>query len=137
MGLALEHGFPTLIAMNDVIAKLLTLQEIEVGSRKPTQSEIEALRKAVPEPILGHYDRLIARGKKGVAVVKNGTCTGCYMRLATGTLQTLMRRSDVQLCDTCGRYLYLPTATEAPPAEPAPKKAPVKRRKKKAVANAA
>lgn len=121
--------------MNDVIANLLTLQEIEFGSRKSSQSEIETARKSVPEPILGHYDRLIARGKKGVAVVKNGTCTGCYMRLASGTLQILMRRADIQLCDTCGRYLYLPDVPETP-AEPAPKKAPAKR-KKKAAANAA
>jgi predicted nucleic acid-binding Zn-ribbon protein len=122
--------------MNDVIANLLTLQEIQFGSRKSTQSEIETLRKTVPEPILGHYDRLIARGKKGVAVVKNGTCTGCYMRLASGTLQILMRRADIQLCDTCGRYLYLSETAEAAPTEPAPKKAAAKR-KKKVAANAA
>lgn len=130
MPLALACGFPTLIAMNDLIVNLLALQEIQFGARKSTQSEIEVIRKTIPEPILGHYDRLTARGKKGVAVVKNGTCTGCYMRLASGTLQILMRRTDIQLCDTCGRYLYLPAIAEAPPAEPTPKKAPAKRKKK-------
>ena len=121
--------------MKDVIANLLTLQEIEFGSKKSSQSEIESLRKSIPEVILGHYDRLIARGKKGVALVKNGACTGCYMRLATGTMQILMRRSDIQLCDTCGRYLHLPEVIEAPSEPAAPKK--TAKRKKKAVANAA
>ena len=115
--------------MNDIIANLLALQEIEFGVKKSSAAEIESMRKSIPEPILGHYDRLIARGKKGVALVKNGACTGCYMRLATGTMQILMRREDIQLCDTCGRYLCLPVQVEEPPAE-APKKKPAARKKK-------
>ena len=118
--------------MKDIIANLLALQEIEFGSKKLPQPEIDALRKSVPDAILGHYDRLVARGKKGVAIVRNGVCTGCHMRLATGVMGTLMRREDIQLCDTCGRYLYLPEETAAPVEEP---KKPVKR-KKKAAANA-
>jgi hypothetical protein len=120
--------------MKDIIANLLTLQDTEFGNKKLSQSEIDQLRKTVPDPILAHFDRLVARGKKGVAIVKNGACTGCYMRLATGTMQILMRREDVQLCDTCGRYLYLPEPAATPPQEPTPKKSP--KRKKKAPANA-
>jgi predicted nucleic acid-binding Zn-ribbon protein len=121
--------------MKDIIANLLALQEIQFGSQKLPQPEIDALRKSVPEPILAHYDRLAARGKKGVAIVRNGVCTGCHMRLATGAMGTLMRREDIQLCGTCGRYLYLPEeAAVVAVEEPAPKKAP--KRKKKAAAAA-
>ena len=113
--------------MNDIIANLLSLQEIAFGAKKSSASEIAAMRKSIPEPVLGHYDRLIARGKKGVAIVKNGACTGCYMRLPIGTMQILMRREDIQLCDTCGRYLYLPEQTEPAPVEAPKKKAPLMR----------
>lgn len=120
--------------MKEIIANLLTLQDTQFSNKKLSQSEIDQLRKSIPDPVLAHYDRLVARGKKGVAIVKNGACTGCYMRLATGTMQILMRREDIQLCDTCGRYLYLPEQSAAPTEGPAPKKAT--KRKKKAAANA-
>jgi predicted nucleic acid-binding Zn-ribbon protein len=87
-------------------------------------------------PILAHYDRLVARGKKGVAVVRNQVCGGCHMKLPIGTVNTLMQGHDVQLCDTCGRYLYLPDPAETQfveavaAAKPAPKP-----RKRKALAH--
>jgi hypothetical protein len=57
------------------------------------------------------------------------------MRQPIGKITTLMRDEDIQLCDSCGRYLYLPSEPEvAAPAEAAPAK-PAKqaRRKPKAV----
>jgi predicted nucleic acid-binding Zn-ribbon protein len=95
------------------------------------------LRAAVPAPILAHYDRLVARGKKGVAVVRNQVCTGCHMRLPIGTINTLLQRQDLQLCDSCGRYLYIPEEVEvaAEPVAVAPVK-PVAKRKRKALATA-
>jgi Zn-ribbon protein, possibly nucleic acid-binding len=116
--------------------KLLKLQELEFD-RTPSaaeEKEMEELRAGVPEPVLGHYDRLIARGKKGVAVVRNQVCSGCQMRLPIGTVNTLMRNEDIQLCDSCGRYLYLP---ENPPAAETPAPKAKKPRKKKAAAESA
>ncbi|HWQ92304.1 MAG TPA: C4-type zinc ribbon domain-containing protein [Clostridia bacterium] len=115
--------------MNDLLQNLLKLQALEFGeaSTKSSESEMTALRATIPPQILGHYDRLIARGKKGVAVVRNQVCTGCHMRLPIGTINTLMQGTDIQLCDTCGRYLYLPTPAEnqfvenVAAAKPAPK----------------
>jgi predicted nucleic acid-binding Zn-ribbon protein len=120
--------------MNSIMAKLLKLQALEFD-RTPTPGEeqqMAELRGGVPEPILGHYSRLIARGKKGVAVIRNQVCSGCQMRLPIGTINTLKRNEDIQICDSCGRYLYLPQEAE----EPAPVAAvKVKKpRKKKAAA---
>ncbi len=67
----------------------------------------------IPQPILGHYDRLRVRGKKGLAVVRNQVCTGCHMRVPIGQITVLMRGEDVQLCESCGRYLCLPDPAEA------------------------
>ena len=125
--------------MNEILQILLQLQALQFGGSdaKTTAQQVDALRAKVPPPILGHFDRLIVRGKKGVAVVRNQVCTGCHMRLPIGTVNTLMQGSDIQLCDSCGRYLYLPTASETEFVEKvaATKPAP-KARKRKALAHA-
>ena len=117
--------------MNSTIQNLLKLQSIEFGDVKGGEKQIAELRATVPEPILGHYDRLRVRDKKGVAVVRNQVCTGCHMRLPIGVIMILMQDRDIQLCDSCGRYLYLEPQV-ATDAEVAPVK-PVKKRKTKAV----
>ena len=127
--------------MNDVMEKLLKLQSIEFSDVKSKDSEAEAaqLRTQIPQPFLGHYDRLRARDKKGLAAVRNQVCTGCHMHQPIGKITIIMRGEDVQLCDSCGRYLYLPpeesqpaaaelVAGAAPAAKPA--KAPRKRKAK-------
>ncbi|HWW01264.1 MAG TPA: C4-type zinc ribbon domain-containing protein [Candidatus Acidoferrum sp.] len=126
--------------MNDLLPNLLKLQALDFD--EPASKNVDArkaeLRALIPAQILGHYDRLVVRGKKGVAVVRNQVCTGCHMRLPIGTINTLMQGQDIQLCDTCGRYLYLPDAAETQflehvaAAKPAPKP-----RKRKALVHAA
>jgi predicted nucleic acid-binding Zn-ribbon protein len=125
--------------MNGHIRNLLKLQALDFGeTTEVSESQRQELRNGIPQPILGHYDRLVARGKKGVAVVRNQVCTGCHMRLPIGTINTLMQNHDIQLCDTCGRYLYLPEETTPPAAESAPVAKPAsKARKRKAPAQAA
>src|SRR5216684_346811 len=105
--------------MSDFLAILFKLQSLEFKetSEKFTESQKTELRANIPAPILAHYDRLVARGKKGIAVVRNQVCTGCHMRLPIGTINVLMQHQDVQLCDSCGRYLYLPDAPETPAVE--------------------
>jgi predicted nucleic acid-binding Zn-ribbon protein len=126
--------------MNDLLTNLLNLQALDFADRPEKDAETKRveLRSRVPQPVLGHYDRLIARGKKGVAVVRNQVCTGCHMRLPIGTINTLMQGQDIQLCDTCGRYLCLPEPSEAQPIqEVAPVKPAAKPRKRRAPAHAA
>jgi len=125
--------------MNDILPNLLKLQALEFNptAEPGTPAQMAEIRALVPPQILGHYDRLVARGKKGVAVVTDQVCTGCHMRLPIGTINTLMQDLDIQLCDTCGRYLYLPSAPESQFIEKvlATKPAP-KPRKRKPLAHA-
>ena len=123
--------------MNDLLTNLLKLQAIDFAeTTEKNVANREELRARVPQQILAHYDRLVARGKKGVAIVRNQVCTGCHMRLPIGTVNTLMQGHDIQLCDSCGRYLVL--AQPEPKAEEpiAPAKPASKSRKRKALANA-
>jgi C4-type zinc ribbon domain len=119
--------------MNELLRNLIKLQSIEFGetSKKGAGATLAELRGKIPPQILGHYDRLVARGKKGVTAVRDQVCAGCHMHVPIGVVTTLMHDQDIQLCDNCGRYLYLPVATETPSPEPAPKKTnPAKKKPK-------
>jgi hypothetical protein len=116
----------TCCLMKNVIELLFALQEIEMGpspSSPQNEVDIRRLREKIPAPILAHYDRLLARGKKGVAVVRHGVCLACHLSLASGVYAQLIRAEDIVICGSCGRYLlYRPEdkPTEPPPPEPVP-----------------
>ena len=130
--------------MNNVLQNLLKLQALEFGETTPKNSEAQKaeLRGTIPPPIIGHYDRLRIRGKKGITAVRNQVCTGCHMHVPIGQINVLMHDEDVQLCENCGRYLDLPDPAEteavavAEVAKPAAKPA-AKPRKRRVLAHAA
>jgi len=118
--------------MKEIMQNLLALQTLEFSETRDNKAAATGaeLRGKIPAQILAHYDRLRVRGKKGVAAVRNQVCTGCHMGLPTGVIVTLMHNVDLQLCDNCGRYLFLPepvaeVAAKAP--EPKPMRKPRKR----------
>lgn len=126
--------------MKDFIGQLFILQGIELGPDPATAENKEAiarLRQKIPPQIIAHYDRLRERGKNGVALVRHGVCCECHMRLSSGTHAQLLRREDVIICGSCGRYLH--TVDEPLPEIPAPAtdlKTPEKKRKRKKAADA-
>jgi predicted nucleic acid-binding Zn-ribbon protein len=95
--------------VKDLLKILLELQTIEFSDPQPADAEkrMAGLRSKVPPQIIGHYNRLVEHGKKGVAAVRHQTCMACHMNVPLGTVMTLKRGEDVQLCGNCGRYLYL------------------------------
>lgn len=109
--------------MKSILQHLIKLQSIEFSDTKNETDAAVAreLRSQIPAQILGHYDRLLARGKKGIAAVRQQTCTACHMKVPLGAVFTLRRGDDIVLCENCGRYLYLDEATEIVP--PVKKKA--------------
>ena len=96
--------------MNELIQNLLQLQTLEFSETPDDNSAtmIAALRTKIPAQMARHYDRFRERGKKGLVVVNDQVCAGCHMRLPLGVIMTLKRGQDIQLCGSCGRYLYLP-----------------------------
>ena len=127
-----------------LLQRLLELQDLELGPKAETpeaRRSSDALRQEIPAPILGHYDRLMARGKKGVALVRHGVCSGCQMKIASGPYAALLRNDDIAMCDNCARYLLLATEDSIAPAPPpsapapAPKPAPGRGRKRKSTTN--
>jgi hypothetical protein len=124
--------------MTNITKNLFDLQTLQLQSgsdQRNRERAKEAIRKTIPGPVLVHYDRLLAHGKKGVAVVRNGVCTECHIRVASGTLASLAHETDVQVCGNCGRYLFLPANQ---PVAPLVLRLPVKsaRRKRESLAHA-
>ncbi len=117
--------------MHAVMEALVQLQAIEFDASSKSgaaKATIDKLRAQIPPQIIGHYDRLMARGKKGCALVKRNVCCECHMAVPIGTVVTILKGADVQLCGNCGRYLYAyPETEEAAPAAvepPKPKRQP-------------
>lgn len=96
--------------MKNTIENLLKLQTLEslgiAGNEK--QKHLAELRARIPTPILAHYDRLVVRGKKVVAVIRNQVCSGCHVQVPRNTELILMHGTDIQICESCGCYLCLP-----------------------------
>lgn len=126
--------------MRTIVENLFTLQQLllqPAAASAEREAKIKQLRETVPPPVLAHFDRMIAQGNTGVALVRNGVCRGCYIRLPSGIAASLIQPKDIFLCDNCGRYLLLPLdEITAPPQPPAPEPAPVRKTRKKRVATA-
>ena len=114
----------------ELLQKLMELQtlefdesELDEAKEKEVVKKIEELRLQIPLPILNHYDRLRVRGKKGVVPVRNQTCSGCHVQVTRALVINLKVGEDIQVCENCGRYLFLPPAKEAesPAKQPADK----------------
>jgi len=110
------------------LQKLLLLPGTDEGDRR---KEIGSLRKKIPETLLGHFDRLQMRGKKGVAIVRHGVCGECHITIPIGVLGALAFETEVQLCGNCGRYLYLPEDEPVYSPASSSKSKPAKRQKEK------
>jgi predicted nucleic acid-binding Zn-ribbon protein len=125
--------------MEPIIQNLLAIQTMVRPGKKATAEQkaaIAELRAKVPAPILAHYDRLLASGRRGVALVHHGVCGGCHMKVPIGTAAAMAKPEDLFLCENCGCYLTLapeePAEAPRPPA-PAPARKPRAKRVKVAV----
>ncbi len=107
--------------MSKLTEDLLALQTlVRLGeTASPSQKEqIEKLRTGIPQPILAHFFRQIANGRRGIALVRNGVCGECHLRLAHGMVHMLGRSNDLLVCESCGAFVTLAPG-EAPSARPA------------------
>ena len=116
--------------MNGILQNLYTLQTLDLGGLKPNSSQAAGLRAGIPDGMLSNYDRARARGKKGIALVRNHVCTNCRMQVPVAVTASLTA-GLIQVCGNCGLYLCLPRPDEQAAPAPAPSKVEVKRRKKK------
>lgn len=69
--------------------------------------EMESIRGRLPTAILKHYDQRRARGKPGIAAVRNGVCGACHLSLPRGRAAELRHDSAaLSVCDNCGVFVF-------------------------------
>jgi predicted nucleic acid-binding Zn-ribbon protein len=93
--------------MNPLIESMQNLQRLlHSGTHtKQENKQIADLRVSLPAPVLAHFDRLVAHGRKGVAEVRHGVCGGCHLKLPASLSAPGLGHEDLQLCESCGAYL--------------------------------
>jgi len=94
-----------------IVETLLEVQRIELENRRLSREQQEQagkLRAQVPASVLERFDRWVGRKKRAVAIVRNGVCGECHLRLPSGTLASLAYTTEIHYCDNCTRFLYLP-----------------------------
>ena len=101
--------------VHDIVSRLLELLALEErleGSARSREKAcdvsalIGSLRANIPLSALLGHDRMRDKGKRSVAEVRHGVCTGCHLAIALGNVAAL-RRGDLRRCGNCGRFLYL------------------------------
>jgi len=124
--------------MDELIRNLLSLQTLEISGPKDDDSaaQVAELRGKIPPQVLGHYDRFLVRGKKALVAVSHQVCTGCHMHLPLAVIMALKHGEDIQLCDNCGRYLYLPDEPAAEPVKMTSQKKPARSARRRKQSNA-
>ena len=119
--------------MNGILQSLYKLQALDLTTQNANPSHTAELRAAIPQGMLTNYDRARARGKKGIALVRNNVCTNCRMQMPVAVTASLMG-GMIQSCGNCGLYLCLPESNEQTVATTITSTSPPRRAKKKAIA---
>ena len=95
--------------MRIILASLLALQKLELvpGKASPERDQqIVTLRGKIPERLLAYYDSRMANGRKGVALVEDGTCSECHQPVVASALNGLTHDHPIQICIHCRCFLY-------------------------------
>jgi predicted nucleic acid-binding Zn-ribbon protein len=87
--------------------------EKELASAKAEFKRETATRKAtfdlLPANLASVYDRLSQRSRDGIAVaeVVNESCSSCYMRLRPQVHVNVRKGSEIVICESCSRILFI------------------------------
>jgi len=83
----------------------------EIGSIRVEIGDLEGQRAtlcgAIPAYLIKQYDTLRARSGEPIAVVRNGTCSGCKLKLAGSTVERARGSLGIVTCEHCSRILYV------------------------------
>lgn len=70
-------------------------------------ARFQELQEIVDKKYLLDYKRIQEDIKKPIALIKNGTCTGCNMNISIILLKNIKENAKIYLCENCGRILYM------------------------------
>jgi predicted nucleic acid-binding Zn-ribbon protein len=98
------------------------LAELEIARTRILEGRSELTRQ-IPPDILKRYDMIRSKRQGiGVAAIKDGTCSGCFVVLAPQDVIAAHRAEAFAQCPRCQRFLYSPLAiakhTDGRPSTP-------------------
>lgn len=96
--------------MSKLIDDLLVLQRlVQVGQSLTSEqkAQLESVRKNVPVPVASHFFRQVANGRKGIALVRNGVCGECHLRLPASMVAMLAKDNELLVCESCSSFVTL------------------------------
>jgi predicted nucleic acid-binding Zn-ribbon protein len=82
------------------------ISEIE-GKVSGLTEERAALCGRIPAYLLKQYETLGKRSSEPIALVKNGTCSGCKLKLSGSTIERVRGGMGIVTCEHCSRILYV------------------------------
>lgn len=121
---------------HDFVSRLLELHSLEErlaralrnrNGRTKVEALLESLRASLPAGVLAVHDQMKTRGKRSVAEVRHGVCSGCHLELAIGNVNEV-KAGILRRCGNCGRFLLVVEETVANDSPPA--RRPAKPRRK-------
>ena len=77
----------------------------------------DALRHAISEDILRHYERVAKFRGTGLAEVLDHKCMGCQVMLRPQTYNEVRNGEKVMVCESCSRIYYFNPANEVKPEQ--------------------
>ena len=67
---------------------------------------IEVLRKEIRPGLLRRFERVAAKYRRPLALLRNGTCYGCFTRFPTSQSEPRAGPDGLPSCPNCGRLMY-------------------------------
>jgi hypothetical protein len=77
----------------------------------------DALRRAISEDTLRHYERVMKFRGTGLAEVRDHKCMGCQVMLRPQTYNEVRNGEQVMFCESCQRIYYFDPANEVKPEQ--------------------
>jgi predicted nucleic acid-binding Zn-ribbon protein len=104
-------------AETDCLAKVKQLRS-QIGDIDKQTSEIQStaegladerirLCEQIPSYLIKQYDTLKARSAEPIALIRNGTCSGCKLKLSGSTIERVRGGTAIVNCEHCSRVLYV------------------------------
>ena len=101
--------------VKSILQDLYRLQALDIQGLPAQKSQAKNLRAGIPTGMLNNYDRARARGRKGVAILRDRVCTNCRMQSPIAVVVGLTA-GTIQVCGNCGLYLCLDPDQSISPA---------------------
>jgi uncharacterized protein len=86
--------------------------QIEINNEKieALRIKIQDIKKSIPDRILRQYIRIQQGSNSGgialVAILRDGTCGGCYGSLPIQKIVNIKESGSFGMCEMCGRLIY-------------------------------